>query len=89
VGTLVDSAHGRFVRWPGVDAIAANESEDRSARNPFSSWVVGTFGLAACLNLADALASPDGWAWTSARVAVTAAFSVALLLWVVRALRAG
>lgn len=61
--------------------------ERPTQRNPVGDWLWATFGAAAVLNLVDAVASPEGWAWTAARIAVTAAFSLALVLWLVFAFR--
>jgi hypothetical protein len=50
-------------------------------------WLAATFGSAACLNLVEAVASPDGWAWTAVRAVAGAAFLAALLWWMVSLLR--
>ena len=71
----------RFVRNP------CREASPIAERNPYSEWVVATFGAAACLNLVEAVVSPDGWAWTAARAAVAVAFLVAAVLWAELALR--
>jgi hypothetical protein len=46
-----------------------------------------SFGVGATLNFVTVLAGLDGWAWTALRVAVSPAFTVALVAWLVGAVK--